>query len=206
MVKRAARIRRVRSVRELRRRVQRGPARYVRWLPGQLSFLTDPSRFKMARWGNQWGGKTTAGLFEVDCRCKGVHPFFPVPPPPIEAWIICASWSQSLAIQKKFWQAVDPRDLDPATSFDELKGFKGKNPAVKYRNGSIVRFKTTMQGGLNLSSATIHVALFDEPPKTQRIYGEITKRLMKTNGTCLLTLTPVNAPCDWLEKLAMPRN
>lgn len=197
----AALMRMAKAGRALAASVRSTPGKHLRWLPGQWAFLHDPSRYKMARWGNQWGGKTACGLFEVDARCRGDHPFLDVPPPPIEAWIICASWSQSLAIQKKLWEVLDMRDLDPDTVFDELKGFRGKNPAVKYRNGSIIRIKTTNQGGLNLASATIHLAMFDEPPSSPRIYGEITKRLMKTNGHCLLTMTPINAPCEWIKKL-----
>lgn len=189
------------AARELTQRSAEHPGRYLQWLPGQHAFLTDPSRYKMARWGNQWGGKSAVGLYEVVCRCLGAHPFLDVRPPPIEAWIICASWSQSVAIQKKLWEALDPRDLVPETEFSELRGFRGKNPAVEFRNGSIIRIKTTNQGGLNLASATIHCALFDEPPSNSRIYTEVTKRLLKTNGYCLMTLTPINAPCGWIETM-----
>ena len=173
----------------------------MRWLPGQLAFLMDPSKKKMARWGNQAMGKTTAGLRAIDWRCTGRHPFIQVPRPPIEAWIICASWSQSITIQKKFWQTIDRRDVVAGTTFDEKNGFGAKSPMVQYLNGSVVRFKTTKQGALNLSGATIDVALFDEPPASQRIYGEVSKRVMKRNGSILLSLTPINADVGWLKKI-----
>jgi len=173
----------------------------IAWLPGQWAFLHDPSKVKLARWGNQWGGKTTAGLAEVIWRCEGAHPFLKVPNRAIEAWIICASWAQSVAVQEKFWNLVDRSLLDDSTVFNPKNGFGAKNPTIRFKNGSVVRFRTTNQGGLNLSAATIDVAMFDEPPTSQRIYVEVSKRLMRRQGTMLLTLTPVNADVDWLRKL-----
>lgn len=160
---------------------------------------------KLYRAGNQALGKTTAGLGEVIYRCMGEHPYIDVPTRAIEAWVICATWQQSLSIQEKLWDLL-PKDLiDPSTTFDKKNGFHANNPLVEFRNGSIVRFKTTKQGGLNLSSATIDVALFDEPPTSPRIFGEILKRVMKAgDGVVLMTLTPVNAPTEWLRRLTVP--
>jgi hypothetical protein len=184
-----------------RRRFEQRRARYLRWLPAQHEFLTTDARLKLLRLGNQFGGKTTVGLSEVNFRCTGKHPFIDVTPPPIEAWIVCASWSQSVAIQRKFWELCDKDELDPDTVFDPMRGFRGKNPAVRYKNGSIVRFKTTNQGGLNLAGATIHFVLIDEPTE-QRIFEELKKRLLRTNGSMALTLTPINGPTDYLRELA----
>jgi phage terminase large subunit-like protein len=142
---------------------------------------------------------TTTGLAEVYYRCTGKHPFIKVPQRPIEAWIVCASWSQSVAIQKKFWELVPKEDLDPSVKFNPERGFRGKNPVVKFKNGSIVRFKTTRQGALNLASATIDLVLIDELP-TLRVYTELLKRVMFNGGQIILTLTPVNAPSAWLQK------
>ena len=189
-------------VRSLSRDAHERPLKYLQWLPGQHRFLSDPSRRKLLRAGNQAHGKTTAGLAEVHFKCVGAHPFLPlVHDPPIEAWVVCASWSQSVAIQQKFWDLTGRTGaLAADTVFDPLRGFRGKNPAVMYRNGSVVRFRTTMQGGLNLSGATIHHALFDEPPCSARVYGEVQKRVLRTAGTVALTLTPINAPVDWLRE------
>lgn len=182
------------------RRIERNRGAYMRWLVPQLALLTDPARLKLLRLGNQWGGKTTAGLKEVDWRCTGKHPFLPVRSPPIVAWVVCASWSQSVEIQRKFWEICDRDELDERTEFDEVKGFKGKHPTVRYKNGSIVRFKTTRQGGLNLASATIHVVLIDEPTQ-QRVFEELRKRVARTNGVVIMTLTPINGPVDYLREL-----
>jgi phage terminase large subunit-like protein len=67
---------------------------------------------------------------------------------------------------------------------------------------SIVRIKTTKQGGLRLATATIGFAWFDEPPESPRIYSEITKRVMRAGryGRVILTMTPINAPVAWIQK------
>jgi phage terminase large subunit-like protein len=68
-----------------------------------------------------------------------------------------------------------------------------------FDNGSVIRFKTTHQDALNLAGATLDGVLFDEPPRTREIYSEVRKRLMTTGGPLLMTLTPINAPTDWLR-------
>ena len=189
------------AIAELRRRRRDNPLDYIDWLPGQHAFLNDPSKRKIFRAGNQAHGKTLAGLAAVHFRCTGHHPFIDIPAPPIEAWIICASWSQSTAIQEKFWQLVGRTGaLEDGIEFDPKNGFGAKSPIVRYRNGSVVRFKTTQQGSLNLAGATIDVALFDEPPASPRIYSEVQKRLIRRAGALLLTLTPIGAPCEWLRE------
>lgn len=183
---------------------EESPLQHIYWLPPQQRWLEAPDKVKLYRAGNQALGKTTAGLGEVIYRCLGEHPFLEVPKRAIEAWIICATWQQSLAIQEKLWDLL-PKDLiSPDAKFDKKNGFHANNPLVEFRNGSIIRFKTTKQGGLNLSSATIDVALFDEPPTSPRIFGEILKRIMKAgDGRVLMTLTPVNAPTEWLRRLTV---
>lgn len=173
----------------------------IAWLPGQYAFLRERRTPKLFRAGNQAMGKTWAGLGEVIWRCEGTHPFLRTRPPPIRAWIICASWSQSLEIQEKFWNLADKSKLVAGVRWDPKNGFGDKSPTVRFKNGSIVRFKTTMQGGLQLAGATIDVALFDEPPSSERIFTEVSKRLMRRSGALLMTLTPINAPVDWLREL-----
>lgn len=186
---------------ELERRGLNNPLAVIEWLPGQLAFLSDASKDKLARWGQQFG-KTTVGLSEGIYRCLGAHPYLKVPPPPIEGWIICASWSQSLAVQKKLWELLPKDQIVPGTRHEKGNGFGGKSPCVVFLNGSLIRIKTTNQGGLQLSAATIDWVMFDEPPKTQRIFFEVRKRVMRRAGVTFATLTPVNAPTDWLKERA----
>lgn len=188
----------IRAARELGRRSAIRPAHGTAWLPNQHAFLTSEARFRQIRQGNQWGGKTWAALSEVVGRCIGVHPVegyhYPPPREGYEAWIICATWQQSLAIQAKLHAVIPAGVLHESVRYDPVLGFRGKNPAVRFKSGAIVRIKTTNQGGIALAGATLDLALFDEPPTSVRTLSEVIARLTHRKGTLLLSYTPVNAP------------
>lgn len=202
-----------RSARELVRRTNVRPIEHWTPLPGQLAVLEDPSRFRLFRGPNQALGKSTCGAVDLICTATGEHPWCPevVSPTPVECWVICASWSQSVAIQQKLWDLLPKDLLHPDTVFDEVLGFRGKNPAFRIKHvpsggWSVVRIKTTQQGGLNLSGATIHYAWFDEPPASQRVFSEVQKRVLKAGkyGRVLITMTPINAPVEWIREATLP--
>lgn len=193
----------VRSLHRLVDRVETDPARYLRWLPLQHAFLTSTAKARMIRAGNQSLGKSTAALFELRCLCLGQHPFKPVKPPPIEAWVICATQGQSVPIQRKFADLLPADCLDlERCSFDPVRGFGGMVPTAVFRNGSVVKFRTTNQDAIAFAGATLDVVLFDEPPTSERLYSEARKRLMRRGGTLLLAMTPINAgPLGWLREV-----
>lgn len=192
------------AVDELAEFTDERPLEYVRWTPPQLALLSSTAKRTMLRTGNQFG-KTWAGLAETIFRCLGRHPFKRVRPAPIEAWIITSSWSQSLAIQAKLWALVPKDELVEGCVFDPVNGFPGATPVVRFTNGSIIRIKTSGQGGLRLASASVPFILADEPLPSARIYSELDRRLTRTAGDLFLTMTPVNAPVDWVRELAEER-
>jgi len=187
------------NVDRLRQRAELDPLRWVRWTPPQDAFLRDPAPVKLMRGANQVG-KTWAQCAEVIYRCTGTHPYLQTHKPPIEAWIICHSWEQSVAVQTKFWELVPKEELHPDIVFRPGRGFTGTVPIVRFANGSLVRFKTTNQGSLGLASATIHYVGIDEPPPPE-IWGELQARVFRNRGVIGMTLTPVGAPVAWLKKL-----
>lgn len=176
-------------------------------LPWQYRFLASEATRRLLRAGNQLG-KTEAGCEDIVCHATGVNPWGPAPTKhAIEAWIICASWTQSVAVQGKLWRKLPKDRLHPSVSFDEVNGFSPtKSPAVRILhadgNYSLIRIKTLGQGGLNLSSATIQYAWFDEPP-SPNIYTEVLKRVQRAgkNGKVIVTITPINAEVGWLQEL-----
>lgn len=189
------------AARALAARATDDPLRDVDWLPPQLAFLRCDARVKLLRAGNQAVGKSWVGVAECIMLCLGIHPAWPLRRVQ-EVWVLCASWSQSVAIQGKLWALVPKGALHPDQRYDPVRGFGGHSPALRFANGAIVRIKTTQQGALNLAGATIDHALFDEPPATQRVYAEVAKRVQARGGTISLTLTPINAPVDWLKAQA----
>lgn len=184
-------------------RAEARPLDWIPFLPLQERYLRSRSKFRCLRAGNQALGKTTAALADLAWHALGTHPHRACPTPG-EYWVICASWSQSVAIQCKLYELLPKEALAPDTIFTNSRGFRGKNPAVevKHRAGgfSIIRFRTTQQGTLNLAGATIHGALFDEPPSSEEVYAEVTKRVLATDGWVSIALTPIGAPTDWLKQ------
>ena len=179
--------------------VEADPSRWMSWLPLQLAFLRDPSPCKLIRAGNQTIGKTTCALTEVHWRCLGDHEYLDVPDGPVEFWVVCAEASQSIGIQQKF-HAIAHSYLADDVEFDAVRGYRGRQAAAKYKNGSIVRFKTTNQSSISFAGATLNGGiLFDEPPKSARLYSEARKRVLRHGGVLLLALTPVNYPTEWLR-------
>ncbi|NBV19959.1 hypothetical protein [Janthinobacterium sp.] len=143
-----------------REAVEQDLASWLRWTPPQDAWLrlNPQSGVKLLRGGNQAIGKTTCAMQEVDWRARGAHPHYPTRKPPVEIWVVCTSWSQSVAIQTKFWSLArrDALTQDTRDRFRLDIGWGKDNPTVLYANGSIVRFRTTNQGAKALagSSAT----------------------------------------------------
>ena len=142
---------------------ERNPLKYWRPTPIQRSVLQDKSQIVLLRGGNQIG-KTMVGCYEVHCRAIGKHPHKRVTTKPVDIWIIVHSWEQSKVIQAKFWELAPKDELHEETEYIPGKGFRGKYPVVKYKNGSIVYFKTTGQGTLGVASGTVDFVWIDEPP------------------------------------------
>lgn len=108
-----------------RARERHDPLEAIDWLPGQLEFLKSTARIKLLRCGTQVGGKTTAGLAECVWLATGRHPWQPGRIAK-RIWVVCTSWSQSIAIQKKLWDLLNEADLDPRCEFDPVAGFRGR--------------------------------------------------------------------------------
>lgn len=174
------------------------PLEWLRWTRPQLRWLKSKHARKLLRAGNQIG-KTTVGLAEVIWRATGTHPYLPTHKPPVDIWILCTTWPQSVAIMRKFW-ALLPKHLIHPVNFTTRYGFGKDNPAVTFLNGSIVRFRTTNQGAEAMAGDTVHYVLVDEPTD-EEIYRELDRRLMRTAGSMGLVLTPVNRPVEYLRQL-----
>ena len=177
---------------------------HVRWTAPQGTFLRyvdERNRPVLLRTGNQWLGKSTAGIGDAILRCLGRHPTdVRGQRGPIVAWAISPTNTHSIGLQSKAWQLAPKHEIVSGQEFDDVKGFRGRYPALKFANGSIIHFRTTKQGALTLSGATIDHVLIDELT-TPRVYNELRKRVARRNGTIRLTLTPINAPADWLREL-----
>ena len=183
----------------LGRRAVADPLAYYRPTPPQLRFLQSTSQIKLFRAGNQ-AGKTWCGVADCIFRCLGAHPYTFVKAAPIEAWVVVVSWEQSLSIQQKIWQLLPKDAIEEDCEFTPGKGFRGKTPIVRFKNGSILRIRTVNQGALALAGATIDYVLIDEPPP-EAIWSELAARVLRQRGRIAITLTPIGLPLGWLRAL-----
>ena len=174
------------------------PLSWIRWCPPQEEWLRLSVPRKLLRAGNQVG-KTWAANAEIIHRALGTHPYYATQPPPVECWVVCTSWAQSVAIMSKFWALV-PRSRLRRAHFDPRSGFGKDNPAVVFDNGSVVRFRTTNQGPEALAGATIDYVAIDEPCD-EDVYRELDRRVLRRGGQIGITLTPINRPCEYLRAL-----
>jgi phage terminase large subunit-like protein len=179
-------------------KADRDPILRMDWLPPQRAFLDERARVKLLRTGNQIG-KTTVGLAECVMIAEGRHPFQRIPPP-VEIWVITQSRSQGLAVQGKLAALLSPDSLSvDQKPYNPVTGYGHHEAVVRFRNGSLIRFRTVMMGGNRLNAGTVHHILMDEPPP-ERIYAECLSRLRATNGTLSITMTPINVDCAWMEE------
>jgi phage terminase large subunit-like protein len=183
----------------LARRAHADPLAYFRPTPPQLAFLSSNHPIRLLRAGNQLG-KTWAGLADCIFRCLGSHPYTLVKAPPIEAWVVVVSWEQSLAVQQKLWTLLPKDAISDDCEFTPGKGFRGKVPIVRFKNGSVLRIRTVNQGALSLASATIDYVLLDEPCP-ENLWSELAARVLRQRGKIAITLTPIGLPLGWLKRL-----
>jgi len=181
---------------------QKDPLSGFQGTPPQLALWRCQGRRILLRTGNQIGGKTTAACVLALWYATHRHPYRRTPPGAVQVLFVCVTWTQSLAIQAKLW-ALCPKDaLKPGQEYDPATGFGTKAPLLEFLDGSVIHIRTENQGAKNLAGSTLHLVIYDEPPKNQRLYSELERRLTRTGGTFVLTMTPVNARIDWLREAA----
>lgn len=178
------------------------PLVWLHWLPVQDRYWRSQAGARLFMAGNQSVGKSTGAVADLYLHATGQHPYRYCAKAG-EYWLLCASWSQSIAPQNRLWEVVEKARLRPGTEFSAKTGFRGRDPSIEVQHvsgeWSIIRIRTTKQDTLDLSGASIDGALFDEVPKNARIYQEVIKRTQSTDGWVSIAMTAVNAPVDWIE-------
>ncbi len=189
------------AARRLAQRVDDNPLRWVQWTPPQRAFHELQGKRKLFRAGNQIG-KSWAVLAEAIWIGAKAHPYQAPRPGPLEIWVVCTSWSQSVAIMRKFRELCPTEYVDDrrSSNFNTRNGYGKDNPAVVFTDGTVFRFRTTNQGPEALQGATIHHVVIDEPTAID-IYRELDRRVMRTGGTVSISATPANRDCTWMREM-----
>ena len=193
------------ATRALAARAARSPVDHIPWLPYQTAWLAhDSDEPALLRLGNRMG-KSTAGGAELIFRCRGVHPFKPVPAGPVRVALVCFSIIQSVEIQRVLWDllgAKDNTELMDGTEFSSRTGFRGHRPVVEFRNGSEIHVYSNAQGAGAMAGSEYDYILMDEPPASE-VFDEARARVRNSGGRIGITLTPINGPpLPWLRTMA----
>lgn len=189
----------IRAARDVVEQAEADPLAQWRPCPPQEAWLRDAGRVKLLRGANQVG-KTAAQCAEALWRCLGCHPYYATRRPPIEAWMICHSWEQSVSVQGKLWAMLPRGTIEADVAYVPGRGFRGTSPCVRFKNGSLLKIKTTSQGSLGVATATLDYVGIDEPPPPE-IWGELAARVLRRHGTIGITMTPVGRDVAWLREL-----
>lgn len=118
-------------------------------------------------------------------------------PPPVECWVVCSSWRQSLVIQRKLYAMLGDEALAKGTKFTQKRGFTGQS--FQTANGSLCTIVTINQDTDQLASATLDAVFVDEVP-TEDAWGELVARVRHKSGQIALYFTPINRPVEWLRR------
>lgn len=190
-------------------RARARPPDWLRLLPLQAETLADASKIRLIRHGNQTIGKTVCGVLDLVGTATGVHLWCPEVvrvDRPVDCLVIFADKSQSIGIQRKIFELIPKELLHPDTRFDPARGLVSRAQTFKVRHiptggWSIVRFKTVEQGPMALAGLTCDYVWIDEPP-TPEVFDEALRRLQQAGrwGRLLLTMTPINRPCEWIRE------
>jgi hypothetical protein len=114
----------------------------------------------------------------------------------------------SIELQGKYWGLVPKDLLIPGQAFDPAKGMRGRNPTIRFLNGSVIHFRTwgNASGGGDRAAMAVSGGTFDHwhvdelcPP---RVLSELKKRVERRNGTIRMAVTPINSPAlaAWVQK------
>ena len=153
----------------------------------QLEFHKSQSRSKLFLGGNR-SGKTVAGVVETLYWASGRHPYRKLPEGKLRIRVVASDFEsgvkQTLLPLYRRW--VVPSDLRNGNWNDS---WHERSRTLHFANGNFIEFKSSDQDTLKHAGTSRHLVLYDEePPKA--IFDENLLRLVDTNGTWMITMTP----------------
>lgn len=183
---------------QLKARTKHDPFRFFTPTPPQLRFFKDKSPCKILLGGNQIG-KTVSLCWYMVALATGRFPqeYHKTDPPPLDLMLITYSHDQRRIIEKKLNDFLNYDELLD-TEYVQGKGFRGKVPVVRFKNGSNIYIRTSGMG-LALASATLSAVFIDEPVEMDT-YNECLARTIRSGkgygengkrGIVVYSCTPV---------------
>ena len=167
----------------------------------QRAFHASDSKKKLYIGGNR-SGKTTGGIIEDLWWATGRHPYRPVPSGGVRGRIISVDFLNG--IEKIIFPQI--KQWCPVT---DLKGgsweaaYDKQLRVLHFKNGSFIEFMSYDQDLDKFAGTSRHFIHFDEEPP-EDIYTENLARLVDTNGSFWITMTPVEGMTWIYETLYEP--
>lgn len=173
---------------------------WMRWTPGVVRWMGDPSPFTCLRGGNGTGKSRAAGAV-ITWRATGTHPYRRTHRPPVKMAVYGYSHSALEAIMEETFNFAVGTGIDARCRLDPGRGVTGKPPRILWSNGSVLIFLTYSQSSEGYAGKTLHYQHLDEPCPASK-WGEIRGRTRGVHGEIGLTLTPTPEapPQDWLAE------
>lgn len=176
---------------ELEKRKKYYPRDFFIPFPYQKKFrdYKSPINVKGIFGGNR-SGKTEEGAEYVVGRCEEK--------PRQRWWAVAETEEVSINVQqRKIYDLLPKLDMKYC-HYDEVNGFR--NAKVIYKNNSMIRFKTYMQGRETFASDDVDGIWDDEEPPIE-IFKEQKMRLLDRGGEMIFTMTSLKGITDLMREL-----
>lgn len=156
--------------------------------PKQQIFHESGKRGRIFIGGNR-SGKTVAGSIEIVRAALGFDPYGKFPPPPLRLRACTVDQKRGI------YQIILPelaKWIPTSALIDRSfeKSWDKENQTLYLANGSFIEILTYEQDVEKHAGTSRHAIWFDEEPP-EEIYRENQGRLIDTNGTWWMTMTPV---------------
>lgn len=145
--------------------------------------------------GGNRSGKSVGGIVEDIWWLTGTHPYRPTPKGQIRGRIVCVDFIQGIGkIIVPMLQQWIPKSALINGSWED--SYTKESRTLTLANGSFVELMTYEQDLAVFAGTSRHFIHFDEEPP-QDIFTECLLRLVDTNGSWWMTMTPVEG-MSWI--------
>lgn len=154
----------------------------------QEIFHSSPARKRLFAGGNR-SGKTTGGATEIVWWATGKHPFLETPKPPVRLRAVTVDFINGLSkiMLPEIARWMPPSELRNSSWEDS---YNKELRTLTLDNGSFIEFMSHDQDLDKFAGTSRHGIWFDEECP-EEIYHECLLRLLDTEGSMWMTLTPL---------------
>ncbi len=167
--------------------------RFIRVVnPKTLHFWQSQAKIK-ALFGANRSGKTETVLIDVVWRLLGEHPFIKVKTPQYIRWLLPNYSQAEITLRPKIERYVHP-EFFKGGSWE--KAYDRRFNQLKFRNGSVLEFKSHQVPLLNLEGVALDCVVVDEECPYE-LFQTLVMRTLDRDAQILISATPLKG-LSWL--------